>query len=181
MKIRVDEIPEEGVELLYSGAEDVLSQALAVMEPPAELEIDPRVRGNLRITRAGSDTFVAGTLSSSVKMTCARCLTPFQSETRTEINLVARVGGNESELDSSSEDPEASVVFFDGIELDIAEIVLQEFLLDAPMKPLCTPDCPGLCPKCGEIKGSPRCTCPEESGHDPRWNALARLKENWEK
>jgi uncharacterized protein len=181
VKIRVDEIPEEGLELLFSGAEDVLSQALAAMETAAETEIDPRIRGRLSVTRAGTDTFVTGTVSSTVKMTCARCLIGFQRDTQAEINLVARVAGSESEYDATTEDPDASVVFFEGKELDVSEIVLQECLLEVPMQPLCRPDCPGLCPKCGEVKGSSSCTCPEETGHDPRWNALARIRENWEK
>lgn len=173
MIIRVDDIPEQGLKLIFSGTDDVLVQKGASTD---QWTIDPRIRGSLFLYKAGDDIIVQGNVFSSIRMTCARCLASFSQETGAEINLVARVGGVEAEFDAVCEDADASVVFFDGTELDVGELILQEFVLDAPMKPLCRPDCPGLCPNCGELKGSTRCTCSQYSDYDPRWQGLARLK-----
>jgi uncharacterized protein len=45
--------------------------------------------------------------------------------------------------------------------------------LAIPMKPLCTPNCQGLCPQCGVNLNIESCTC-EKTSIDPR---LAVLKE----
>jgi uncharacterized protein len=64
-----------------------------------------------------------------------------------------------------------------GDELDPGEVVLQELFLEHPLKPLCSEDCQGLCPKCGGLRGTEECTCDEEAPADPRWQALAELKD----
>ena len=45
--------------------------------------------------------------------------------------------------------------------------------LELPFAPVCTPDCPGLCPECGVALAA-------EPGHhhdriDPRWSKLAEM------
>ena len=45
-----------------------------------------------------------------------------------------------------------------------------------PMKPLCKPDCKGLCPSCGKDLNLGACGCTHET-IDPRWEALKALKE----
>jgi len=61
----------------------------------------------------------------------------------------------------------------DGI-LDTQPIVLEQVLLNIPMKPLCKQDCAGLCASCGADLNSEPCAC--ERVHDPRWQALAALR-----
>jgi uncharacterized protein len=56
------------------------------------------------------------------------------------------------------------------------QIIVQEVLLELPMKPLCSEQCAGLCPTCGAPVGSKECTCREQEHRDPRWAALAQLK-----
>jgi uncharacterized protein len=44
------------------------------------------------------------------------------------------------------------------------------------MKPLCRPDCQGLCVSCGKDLNLGACGCTRET-IDPRWEALKALKE----
>ena len=39
----------------------------------------------------------------------------------------------------------------------------EQFYLAMPMKPLCRPDCRGLCPECGTNLNVTTCSC------EPRW------------
>jgi uncharacterized protein len=47
-------------------------------------------------------------------------------------------------------------------------------LLDLPLAPLCSEECLGLCPRCGQNWNLSSCACPPEG--DPRWSALDALR-----
>jgi uncharacterized metal-binding protein YceD (DUF177 family) len=60
--------------------------------------------------------------------------------------------------------------------LDTRTILLEQLQLNIPMKPLCRPDCRGLCPNCGADRNRPgACSCAAPAG-DPRWAALASIQ-----
>jgi len=61
-------------------------------------------------------------------------------------------------------------------ELDLGELIVQEVLMDLPLQPLCREDCPGLCSRCGGLKGSEECRCEEEKEIDPRWQKLMTMR-----
>jgi uncharacterized protein len=56
-------------------------------------------------------------------------------------------------------------------------MVRENILLEAPLAPLCRPDCAGLCPTCGIDLNSATCDC-VTAVVDPRWEALSQLKVN---
>ena len=58
--------------------------------------------------------------------------------------------------------------------LDLTEGLRQYILTSEPQKPLCQPDCAGLCPNCGTDLNETKCECAAQP--DDRWAALAALK-----
>jgi uncharacterized protein len=120
-----------------------------------------------------------GGLSYRQRLVCTRCLTEFEEAVRSELRLLIESGGaavapGERELEES----ELGVVHVEGDELDTAPLFQEQVLLNLPMKPLCRADCKGLCPKCGVDRNARSCDCAVES-IDPRWSALAGLKDRW--
>jgi len=177
MKIRIDEIPEAGLELVFSGEEDILSQALVDLETPQGVRIDPRVRGHASFFESGDGLLLTARVQARLHLSCFRCLAEFDSDQEIEVDLIVRrrdVGGPS---DDRVVDSTANEVWIEGPELDLGTLLAQELLLEVPMKPLCSEDCPGLCARCGALKGSDRCTCKEEDEVDPRWKVLAKLKD----
>lgn len=61
------------------------------------------------------------------------------------------------------------------VELDVAGLLWEQFLLALPVKPLCDENCPGLCPRCGANLRNGPCGCSEEEG-DPRMAVFKTLK-----
>ncbi len=61
------------------------------------------------------------------------------------------------------------------IEINLAALAWEEFSLALPVKPLCSDDCPGLCPICGTNRKQGNCDCADEAG-DPRLAVLRGLK-----
>ncbi|MFQ6020034.1 MAG: DUF177 domain-containing protein, partial [Dehalococcoidia bacterium] len=57
--------------------------------------------------------------------------------------------------------------------LDLGEALRQYKVVGEPAKPLCKPECRGLCPSCGRNLNLGPCACPAEQ--DDRWEALVGL------
>ncbi|MCA1960093.1 MAG: DUF177 domain-containing protein [Desulfomonile sp.] len=178
MRIRIDEIPRKGLSVEFTDDEELLAQALAATSLPPGVQIDPRLTGRFTIARRKGELFFEAAIDAAMRLQCSRCLTEFRQPERVDIDLVVRQRTSpEQDMNAEFVDSEAEAFFIDGDVIDPGEIILQELLLNVPMKPLCKEDCPGLCPTCGRPKGSPQCTCSEERRVDPRWAALERLKE----
>lgn len=178
MKIRIDDIPESGLQIDFSRDVDTLAQALESIPMTPDAVIDPRIQGRLQLVNNGKDIALDGTVAASMELRCARCLTQFDVEKEIRLSLVLRAGSPTDQFRDEPDTAEADLIFVEGPELDLGQIILQELLLEIPMKPLCREDCPGLCPGCGAQKGSPECTCAEKAPVDPRWEALERLKKS---
>lgn len=60
-------------------------------------------------------------------------------------------------------------------EVDVAQILREQVLLEIPISLLCRPDCKGLCQTCGADLNATTCNCAPPQG-DPRLAALSRIK-----
>ncbi len=133
----------------------------------------------MQILRSGEDVFFLGTVVGILHLQCSRCLVDFDVEKEMTFNAIIRSRPSEPSAEKEAEESEENVFLIEGLEFDPADIIVQELILEIPMKPLCREECPGLCPHCGALKGS--CSCSDEGTTDPRWDALARLKEKMTK
>ncbi len=94
--------------------------------------------------------FVGGTISAAVESSCARCLEP--------VKMTIQAGFEEEFARRADPDfPDRHVFSGDRIVLD--EIVLANIVLDMPIRVLCSEDCRGLCPKCGQNLNTGSCSC----------------------
>lgn len=104
-----------------------------------------------------SDTFVfTGELKGELLLECSRCLEEFRYPV--EINF------NEEIAKADIEDLR---------KVDLTELFVENILLAIPIKPLCSQDCQGLCPECGQNLNKGQCECDTETV-DPR---MAKLKD----
>ena len=77
--------------------------------------------------------------------------------------------------ESDAEDDEASRM--EGDLIDLEPVLRDQVVLALPFQPLCTDDCPGLCPECGtRLADDPDHRHEERT--DPRWAALSGLLSN---
>jgi uncharacterized protein len=110
---------------------------------------------------------VTATVELPIAAECGRCLDPIDIELRVPVQ----------ELFSYAPDPEDDEApRLDGDVLDLEPVVRDAVVLELPMNPLCDPDCEGLCATCGARMADVE----PDHAHDevdPRWSALALLKE----
>ncbi len=118
-----------------------------------------------------------GTVKTELELTCSRCLEPFRMPVDAKFDLrfhPAAEMSTEQEREVPDSDLETS--YYRDDQIDLNELLREQFFLALPMKPLCRPDCQGLCPVCGTNRNLETCSCQPE-WVDPRMEALRRLRD----
>jgi uncharacterized protein len=116
---------------------------------------------------------IEGTVRTVLELPCSRCLEPFRLPVDAAIDVryfPASELSSEGERELSEEDVDVS--YYRDDQIDLTELLREQFYLALPMKPLCREECRGLCPQCGVNRNTGTCECGPE-WEDPR---LAGLK-----
>lgn len=101
---------------------------------------------NVRASKSGSDVVVHGTLKATLTAPCARCLEPVTIPVDQQISALmvpASKMREEAEEHEMTAD-EADTFPFDGDTVVLDDFVRDELVLETPMIPLCSEDCPGM-------------------------------------
>lgn len=122
---------------------------------------------------------LVGTLGTTLELRCSRCLEPFSLPVNASFDLRylpegAGLRDGEETEDGELDEEAASATFYGDDAIDLAELMREQFYLALPMKPLCQPDCRGLCPHCGTNLNVDTCQC-QETWADPRLAGLRAL------
>jgi uncharacterized protein len=151
---------EVGARREYAFAEEAL---------PLDDEMTLRqIEGHVRFTRT-----VSGVLGQ--EMPCMRCLNPSQqvieAHFRDEFHSKIEVNTGFPLPKPDEEDP---FYITENHLVDLEEAIREYALLELPMRPLCKPDCKGLCPTCGADLNAADCGCHDDEDDD-RFAALKAL------
>jgi uncharacterized protein len=141
---------------------------------PAGAEILGPIGIKLEISRIHDEFRVRGRAALTVRQECVRCLETIEQRIDAALDLLVRPVDVEAEGEL---DPPEGIIYHDGEAFSLADEVRQLALVEIPANPLCRPACQGLCPKCGGNLNQGGCTCASGGGGDPRWSALAALKQ----
>jgi len=115
---------------------------------PPDLDVTD-FSGQVHISRTPQGLLFEGKFKAVVATECVRCLEPFNQSLETDFNEVYAYKSH-SFTESGLYVPE------DG-NIDLSPIVREYLMLENPMKPLCRPDCQGLCVVCGENLNTGTC------------------------
>jgi uncharacterized protein len=126
-----------------------------------------------RLTAQASDRtiIVAGELTCTMRLLCARCLAPMDESFVLPFEEHFRVVGKEDGLPA---DEDADDVTITGERIDLRPYLEEELVVHLPLAPICSEQCKGLCPTCGANLNEQPCACKHER-IDPRLEAL----QNW--
>jgi uncharacterized protein len=119
---------------------------------------------------------LVGTVRSELELVCSRCLEPFRLPVNAPFDiryLPATEASTEAEREVEEEDLETS--YYRDDQIDLNELLREQFYLALPMKPLCRDDCKGLCSQCGTNLNTAPCDC-APVWEDPRLAGLRELK-----
>jgi uncharacterized protein len=100
---------------------------------------------------------------------CARCLEPLEDDLEVTLQELYVYPESDAGEDEASR--------LEGELLDLEPVLRDAVVLALPFRPVCTPDCPGLCLECGaRLQDDPGHA--HEESIDPRWAALSTLTTN---
>ena len=142
---------------------------------PAE-SYDRTASGAVEMLRSTRGVLVRAQLTVHPRAECARCLASFEQELTLEFEeefVVERDPETGAAVEGITPD---DFRIDDRQHLDLSEALRQYEQSAFPLRPICRPDCAGLCPTCGQDLNRQSCGC-ERDQADSRWSGLATLAE----
>jgi uncharacterized protein len=179
MEFKVSELEREPIEFdleLAPGAVDLGEEAEQVgdLATSGLAEVIHEHRGPKDIV---ADIRLRGQMKGRFTAPCARCVEPVEVPVETEFDLIFRpVEADTEAAERSITAPETEICYYQKDSLLLEDVLREQVLLSLPVRTLCKPDCKGLCPRCGQNRNTQECSC-DVGPSDPRWEALAGLKE----
>ncbi len=171
MKVSLRNIPDEGTTL----SKDIDPKGWDLSREGLSLVEAVRTRHQLAKQGEGED-YVQGTVSSVLSAECSRCLKPFPYRIHSAFHGVylpqsqAPSGGDRA---LSHDAPD--LYYYEGEEIDLKDELIGQLIMSVPMNLLCSADCRGLCPQCGQDLNLKRCGCKAEPD-DVRWAGLKNIR-----
>ncbi|GAB2695658.1 YceD family protein [Thalassiella azotivora] len=131
----------------------------------SDLELD------LRLEAVMEGVLVSGTARARAVGECVRCLEDVEQPVDVTFQELFAYPGSRSQAQVSEDDEDVHEL--EGDLLDLEPVLRDAVVLALPFKPVCSEECPGLCPECGARLA-------DDPGHqhesvDPRWAALQTL------
>jgi uncharacterized protein len=116
---------------------------------------------------------LVGRVTTTLELACGRCLEPFTVPADGPFDLRYQpLAPNAVVAERQIGAGDMDAAYYENDELDLGQLMQEQFYLALPMKPLCKDDCRGLCPNCGTNLNKAACDC-KTDWEDPR---LATLK-----
>ena len=135
MKIYVDKIPDEGLEL----TEKIDPSGMFLDAETQQIFFTNPIDVKASIRKTGGELFVEIALQSIAEYICARCIAKFQDVFKKRFSIDYEVK--------------------EGDIVEIDEDIRQEIILAYPVNAVCREDCKGLCPNCGHDLNAAECGC----------------------
>lgn len=150
MKIEVPNIPKSGMTIEEDEPPEIMEGGMdgVVHNEPIHVKFSVNLVGRTLVIR--------GRLTSTVVVECSRCLKRFNHPVHVADYTYAR-----------EVKPDETV--------DLTGSIREDIIISLPMKRLCSPDCKGLCPVCGQDLNLSVCGCHRSSGLSS-FSCLDRLK-----
>jgi len=142
----------------YTIRTEVPVDPATLLEGGSELAEPPRVEAVL--SRERDHYEVNGCLSAWIRIPCSRCLELFPVKISREIHMVLLPQPKSApKEDIGLDDRDMNASFYSNERIVLEDIVSEHINLSLPMRPLCRPDCRGLCSGCGADLNRGTCMC----------------------
>lgn len=159
-------------------------------------EADACIRGLLAVgldLRAVDGTVcVTGVVEGTAVRQCVRCLKDFEAPIAFSVRVAYEREIKAAPVEARRDDPRKrratpvvdvdadeqndDIYHYAGDHLDLAPMLREQLILAAPMHPLCTEECRGLCPRCGKDLNDGPCQCAAEPIAGP-FDILRKLRQ----
>jgi uncharacterized protein len=173
-----------GAEMLRIAVED-LREGVSTLEftcKPEEISLDlddvnftSPVDIKLKLFKQGDKIYVKAELSVNIERECDRCLKLVHEVLTGNMEIQYRPT---PKMDSLIMD-DIGIGYYLGEYIELSDDIRESLMLELPVKVLCSEDCKGFCPKCGQNLNESKCNCHLETKEvrNPKFAELAKLLE----
>lgn len=109
--------------------------------------------GTARVSKTGQGILVEADFQAVTTSECVRCLSEYRQPVHTQFQELFAF--------KSTQVTDSGLVLAEDGNIDLAPLLREYLLLEVPIKPICRPDCRGLCPECGANLNET--TCPHQA------------------
>lgn len=115
--------------------------------------------GRAIISRTPQGLLLTGVFEGTLTAECVRCLREFDQTIHWEMTELYAF--NQKSVTDSG------LILPDNAHIDLAPLIRDYAITEVPIKPVCKPDCQGLCPTCGQDLNQKDCGHRGETGNSP--------------
>ena len=169
----MDELPDLGRVIHFHKTDTWLA---SMTEDAREITLARPIEVDLEVIPEADRIKLRGHLQGALQVACSRCLQDFvlDLDEAIDFTLLRPLSVDApNEIDLRPEDLDTE--FFDGVTIDVDLIVAEQIFLALPQKPLCRPECGGLCSGCGAELNREACRC-EKIDKVSAFDALRAVK-----
>lgn len=179
MKIEVHHIPSNGLSLSAQERADRFASLKQLMDS-GECEFVAPVSIDLQVQPMRDYIRVKGRIHTAVRQACVRCAEMFDGPLKSRFTLnyskeipmdLHRSGKDGIELTAQ----QIGIIYYEGDEIDFTDALQEQVVLALPIKPLCSENCKGLCPRCGADLNQGACQCADKEDDGP-FAVLKKMK-----
>ena len=126
------------------------------------------------LDNTGGEIRVQGRYTGTLEADCDRCLALTLFPLEKSFDLFYRPPPDLDVDEIKIDEGEAEIGFYEGLGLELADLIKEQILLALPMQRVCREECKGICPVCGANRNEVPCECHIKPADD-RWIALKNL------
>jgi uncharacterized protein len=173
LKINVSKIPEGGMAIGFERSGAWFLENLAGAEPPDF--VPGKIDVACRAWRMRDSVFIEGTVSTEARMPCCRCLETTALPLAAAFKYIFAPPPDQTQDEKELSAEDLDYEYYEGDIIDLDQVIVEQIMLQVPLKPLCGESCRGLCPHCGANLNKTSCGCRGEV-FDERLAVLKQFK-----
>lgn len=179
MHIHIDQLKDKALWLEFEERPEIFP-VLTNMIKKNECEFVSPIKTRLRAIRVGDIVEVEGSIETSVRLACGRCLNDFKTQLASRFALTYLRESpadtekfDEKEIELKADD--MGLIYFREEEINLLDGIQEQVVMALPLQPLCQESCKGLCPICGANLNEGSCDC-ARTPFNPKLAALQNIK-----
>jgi uncharacterized protein len=148
-------------------------------EPHNTLRFEEPLSVIARIALIVDDIDIHGSVDGQISFECDRCCEVSGKSVKEDFHyiLMPKPDSGVTANENPDEDEAPELSYYEGDEIDISALVLEQLVLSIPLKRLCEENCKGVCTGCGANLNAEKCQCRE----DPAVNITSKKNKQRQK
>jgi uncharacterized protein len=114
---------------------------------------------DIRFIRAGDQIKARGHIKTKVSLKCVKCLENFEIKMNSVFDIILFPINLIQLKNQHLNEDEMEYIFYEGNEIDVDKILIEQINFLIPINPVCDSKCKGICPVCGADLNHEKCKC----------------------